>query len=496
MGEFSLPNLTDRSPKFGIFSVPPDLEANGSLTLAARETALYLWSESPLEICAGSTITGILDDLTSVSLIGCNVTSEGHIGKWDRIRYKCFLSPRCVVLGSRYISHDENVVHDISFVLEHAVSLFHDTDAYGTIFNNAEAVGMVAKFDNPESSTFTGDSSWVSYYTGKKTVFASDTEIGHVSASHSPIFTIGNAHDHGLVKGTEICIRFDPPLSVMEALFRMGRVLQFFSIVTGYSQNVSTINVHTGFDDPSETLELYAPGYAEKHSTREESETILRTSILIHPVENSTEFASVLSAWLERERDDEWRTARIRLAQDWGGRIYSYDRIIAAANVFDLLPKDAYGTVAPLSSDLCASIEASKKIFLGLPGSEERNDVLGYFGELGGWKLKKKINFRAKTICESIGKILPELETTIREAVNLRNHYVHGTRSRIRIDQRIHLLPFLTNSLEFIFSASDLMDAGWNIVDWHRKANPVSHPFHDYLVSYQEDLSRLKSTLE
>lgn len=489
-------NLTDRSAKFGIFSVSPDLKANGSLTLAGRETALYLWSESPLEIPAGGTITGILDDLTKVSLLGCNITSEGHIGKGDQIRHKCFLSPRCIVLGSRYISHEENVVHEISFALEHAVSLFHDTDAYGTIFNNAEAIGMVAKIDNPESSTLAGDWSWISYYTGKKTVFTSDTEIGQVVASHSPVFTLGNAYDHGLVKGTELCIKFDQPLSVMEALLRMGRVLQFFSLMMGYSQDVSTISVHTGFDDPSETLELYATGYAEQHSEREESETNLRTTILIHPVDNSTEFASVLSAWLERESDDEWRTARIRLAQDWGRRIYSYDRIIAAANVFDLLPKGLYGTVAPLTSELCAAIEASRNFFLDLPGSEERNDVLGYLGRLGGWRLKQKICFRARTICDSMGHILPELESVIREAVNLRNHYVHGTGSRIRIDQRTNLLPFLTNSLEFIFFASDLMDAGWNNVDWSRKAKPVGHPFHDYLVSYQEDLSRLRSALE
>ena len=491
-----MPNLIDQSQKTGRFSVSPDLSANGVLTIAGRKTELYLWSESLLEISAGSTITGILDDLTRVSLIDCNMTSGGHIGKGDQIRYKCFLSPRCVVLGSRHILHDENVIHEISFALEHAVSLFRDTDAYGTIFNNAEAVGMVAKIDNPESSNLIEDRNWVSYYTGKETVFTSDTAIGRVSANHSPVFTLGKAHDHGLVKGTELRIKFAEPSSVMEALFRMGRVLQFFGLITGYSQNVSTISVHTGFDHPSQTLQLYATGCAERHSAREECETSLRTTILIHPVDDSKEIAIVLSAWLERDRDDEWRNARIRLAQDWGGQIYDYDRIIAAANVFDLLPNDVYGARAPLSSDLGAAIEASEKIFRGLPESEERNDVLGYLGRIGGWRLKRKISFRAKNICESIDHILPELEAVIREAVNLRNHYVHGSSSRIRIDQRRHLLYFLTNSLEFIFFASDLMDAGWNIVDWCRKAKPLGHPFHDYLVFYQKDLSKLKSALE
>ena len=424
-----MPNLTDRSPKSGIFSVSPDLEANGTLTFPGRQTELYLWSESPLEISAGSTITGILDDLTRVSLIGCNITSGGHIGKGDQIRYKCFLSSRCVVLGSRHISQNENVIREISFALEHAVSLFHDTDAYGTLFNNSEAVGMVAKIDNPDSSNLVEDWNWVSYYTGKKTVFTADTAIGRVSADHSPVFTLGEAHHHGLIKGTELRIKFAEPVSVMKALFRMARVLQFFSLVTGYSQNVLTINVHTGFDDPSQTLELYTAGYAERYSSREEDETILRTTILIHPVDESEEFATVISAWLERDRDDEWRNARIRLAKDWSGRIYNSDRIIAAANVFDLLPNDVYGASAPLSSDLCAAIDASNKIFRGLPESEERNDVLGYLGRIGGWRLKRKIGFRAKHLCESIGHVLPELETVIREAVNLRNHYVHGTHS-------------------------------------------------------------------
>ena len=488
--------ITENSPQHGTFSVPPDQQVSGSLTLAGRESHLQLWSDSPLDISTNVTIIGVLDNLTKISLIGCNVRSEGHVGKGAQIRHNYLVSPQCILIGSRHISQNERIVREISFVLEHAAALFHDSGAYGTVFNNSAATAMVANIDNPESPTEVEDCNWISYYTGKTSVFTTDTVIGRVSANHTPVFTLGNDHDHGLEKVTELSIKFDDPLPVKESLHRMGRVLQFFDLVVGYTQNVSSISVHTGLDDPSHSFELYTMGYAGRHSRREESQSgsILRTTVLIHPVYDSTEFADVLSAWLNR--DVEWSTARTRLAQDWGKRFYRYDRIIAAANVFDLLPISVYGNKPTLASELSAAVNASREIFHNLPPSEERDDILRYLGGVRGWRLKRKIASRAKLICDSIGQLLPEFETVIYEAVNLRNHYVHGTRSRIRSDQKLQLLSFLTNSLEFTFFASDFIDAGWNIAAWCGKGRPISHPFHNFLVHYNEDLKILKDALE
>jgi len=491
-----LTDITEDSPRHGTFSVAPNQQANGSLTLAGLESQLHLWSDSPLDISSNSTINGVLENLTRVSLIGCNVRSEGHVGKGVQIRYKYLVLPQCVLFGSCHFSGNESVVHEISVVLEHAVALFHDFEAYGSIFNNAAATAMVAKFDNPDTAVDIEDYSWISYYTGKRSVFISDTVIGRVSANHTPVFTTGYDRDHGLKKVTELSIKFDKPLPVIESLQRMGRVLQFFDLVVGYAQNVSSISVRTGYDNPSHFFELYAIGYAEWRSTGEEpkSGNVLRTTVLIHPVDDPTEFSNVLKSWLER--DVGWRTARIRLAHDWGKRFYHYNRIIAAANVFDLVPHEVYGNKPSLAANLSDALDASRKIFCDLPPSDERNDILGYLGRVGGWRLKRKIAFRAENICDSIGQLLPEFETVMYEAVNLRNHYVHGSPTRIRSDQKLPLLRFLTNSLEFIFFASDFIDAGWNIVDWCSKSRPIGHPFHNYLVNYKEDLKVLKEALE
>ena len=489
-------DITKRSTRNGTFSVPSNQQANGSLTLAGRESQLQLWSDTPLSISPNTTITGVLDDLTKVSLIGCNVRTQDDVRKGVQRRFKYHVSPQCVLFGSRHISDSDGVVWEISFVLEHGVALFHDANAYGTLFNNAAATEMVAKIDNPESSFEVRDRNWISYYTGKSSVFTTDTVIGRVSANHTPVLTIGNDQNHGLEKGTELSIKFDEPLSVTESLKRMARVLQFFDLILGRFQNVSTIGVHTGFDDPSHSFELYATAYARQQSTSEESESgsSLRSKVLIHPVNDSIEFGNVLRDWLDR--DGEWRTARNRLSDDWGKRLYDYNRIIAAANVFDLLPNSVYGNKPSLNSELSGAVDASRKIFRSLPRSEERDDILGYFGRIGGWNLKPKIRFRAENICNSIGHILPDLKTAINEAVNLRNHYVHGSPSRIRADERLYQLAFLTDTLEFIFFASDLIDAGWNIADWCNKPKPVGHPFHNYLVNYQVGLERLKRACE
>ncbi len=489
-------DITEDSPRHGTFSVGPSQQANGSLTLAGRDSQLQLWSDSPLDISTNSTITGVLDNLTRVSLIGCNVRSEGDVVKGAQLRHNYLVSPQCVLFGSRHILGNESVVHEISFALEHAVELFHDPAAYGTIFNNSEATAMVAKFHNLDTAIDIGDRNWISYYTGKISVFTSDTVIGRVSANHTPVFTIGNDHDHGLKKGTELSIKFEEPMPVIESLHRMGRVLQFFDLVVGHAQNVSSIEVHTGNDGPSQSFKLYAIGYAGWRSIGEkpESGNILRTTVLIHPVDDSAQFSNVLKSWLDR--DVGWRTARIRLAHDWGKRFYHYNRIIAAANVFELLPDEVYGNKPSLASDLSGALDASKQIFRGLSPSDERTDILLYLKQFSGWTLKQRIAFRAKNICDSIDQLLPEFETVMYEAVNLRNHYVHGGRSRIRSDQRLLLLQFLTKTLEFIFFASDFIDAGWNIADWSSKGRPIGHPFHNYLVHYKEDLKVLKEALE
>jgi hypothetical protein len=82
------------------------------------------------------------------------------------------------------------------------------------------------------------------------------------------------------------------------------------------------------------------------------------------------------------------------------------------------------------------------------------------------------------------------------QAVNCRNHYVHGTSSKI--DYRGHFfetVPFFTESLEFVFAASDFIEAGWSITDWLKQGTTLSHPFGTYCSYYKHNLDALKVLL-
>lgn len=74
----------------------------------------------------------------------------------------------------------------------------------------------------------------------------------------------------------------------------------------------------------------------------------------------------------------------------------------------------------------------------------------------------------------------------IPEAVNLRNRYVHGSTTRHDYSKDPDLEIFLTDTLEFVFAASDLVDAGWNICDWVKCGPHMHHPFGSYPLNWKK----------
>jgi hypothetical protein len=90
-------------------------------------------------------------------------------------------------------------------------------------------------------------------------------------------------------------------------------------------------------------------------------------------------------------------------------------------------------------------------------------------------------------------ELFPDLILVLEEAVNCRNHYVHGTPSKI--DYRNHFfesVAFFTETLEFVFAASDFIEAGWSITDWLKKGTTGSHPFGTYCSYYKHICGLLK----
>ena len=69
---------------------------------------------------------------------------------------------------------------------------------------------------------------------------------------------------------------------------------------------------------------------------------------------------------------------------------------------------------------------------------------------------------------------------------------MHGSATRIDYIENSNLAAFLTDTLEFVFAASDLVDAGWNIRDWIKSGPHAHHAFGSYLEDYEENWEELK----
>jgi hypothetical protein len=120
--------------------------------------------------------------------------------------------------------------------------------------------------------------------------------------------------------------------------------------------------------------------------------------------------------------------------------------------------------------------------------------VLSALGRIGKASLRQKVRHRARLVTNSLPQKLPEITTILDMAVDCRNHLVHGSPTKLPSQSLDSIMYLLTDTLEFIFGASDLVESGWEITEWDSRAS-TSHPFGRYLKTYIGILAHFKSVL-
>lgn len=179
----------------------------------------------------------------------------------------------------------------------------------------------------------------------------------------------------------------------------------------------------------------------------------------------------------------------LRCSEDTRWTDLSPQRICSTSCLNQLFPR------IDLTQDLILAKTDAKKIFETLPHSYERDSILGALGRVGTASLKHKARYRGQIVVDAFGDRPSELILVLDEAVNCRNHYVHGTPSKIDYSENSDVRVFLTNTLEFVFGASELVEAGWNIRRFAERGTTMTHPYGSYLVGYKRNLEDLKSLL-
>ncbi|MBM5575174.1 HEPN domain-containing protein [Deefgea sp. CFH1-16] len=293
-----------------------------------------------------------------------------------------------------------------------------------------------------------------------------------------------------------VTIAFNEKVAIDTAIQSVNTLLRFLEIIAGRPQSVQSLAfmmASTTTNLPN-SLSVYWSMFPPSEADATERKPH-PTDLPIQAAQTPEYFANVLTNWLAKNQ--EWQDARFRFSNGFAQQHnFTIDRLVGAANMFDILPASAVPADLPLSEELEKAKNSTRTLFRSLSQSPEKDSVLGALGRLGKASLKRKIRSRAQLILDQVPANFPELVMVIDEAVNCRNYFVHGSDTKkMNYSDEFNQVVFFTEVLEFIFAASDLIECGWDIRTWSKQRSTLSHPFGRFRVNYELQLQDLKRAI-
>jgi hypothetical protein len=486
----------DKSSVLGEFELGSGLTYVGQLTLDRSKSRLDLYSkERFVPSQPESYIRGTLNDCTKVSLFNCVRLRVGDRRRSDDISYDATLFPHFVLRGDRHLGPDERLVEKADFSIDDAATLFYDFDAFGTVLDARDFIGELvnANAKKLNRSIVPGEYPHICYFTGKSQILSVETKMGVVTAYHAPNWPFSGPNGVAINNQIRIAVKFPSPIEFDVAVGIVYVLRNYFGFLIGRPQRITGFRVECGGDavDP-----VWLDTYWSWSPTRRKDASVEAphpADVLVDPIKRPDEFSNVMQRWIERQPT--WRDSRWRFFDafaEW--RRYSVDRLIRSANMFDILPASAVPATQELSDEIQAAKKAALRLFRGLPLTPERDSVLAALGRVGKSSLKRKVRFRAEFLLSRLPRRFPQLTTVTDHAIDCRNYFVHGGDQRLDYASSPNLMHFFTDTLEFVFGVSDLIEAGWDFEEWIGRTS-VSHPFGSYCDSYSQRVSLLLNAI-
>jgi hypothetical protein len=482
----------------GSFRLTSGREVFGTLCVHGEHTTISLFDDDEFnrDPESYSYIRGELHDGRFVTLIQCILKRiETRSISSDKRKHSATIFPHFVALGSSHVSPSEPCISQVHFVMRDASAVFYDFDAFSTIINPTPFIPLLKNDKAMLRQVDIGENPIIAYFTGKFDVAVVETALGEVRTHHRPIETIGGPR--GVRIDNEVMVTLTPPnpLTFEEGINRLSILSRFFELVLGREQPLTHLSVSLcNSNERSLPIEIYRSMAPDPRGAVDfdESRSPGPRDVLVTTVEGTEQYSTILRNYLALDQDRHDSRGRLQRALNTG-RHYTIDRLIAAANIFDILPNSVYPAKVSLSEGLATAKAKARKLFKALPDSIERSSILGAIGRIGELSLKHKIRHRVTSA--KLDKLFPQLVDVLEEAVNCRNHYVHGTQGRIDYSSNFDLVPFFTDSLEFSFAASDLIDSGWDISSWKNNLPQYSHPFGAFIINYRKQIKHFNKIM-
>lgn len=476
-----------RSPNryLGTYQISSSQNLIGELELDGEGTALRVHADEPLQVGNLEHVKGIAYTGDYITLIDCLSQGQGaRYSKDGSTRYHADILPHYVAIGFSHLDPEASCIKAIHFTATDLQDLFYDFDVFSQVIDARPIIDSVLAERRRMRPVEAGEHPKVFYFTGKSCVIEAPSSIGKISVHHRPSYSLGGPAGVYIKNRMVVSIEPSELATFSEILQGMYDISCFLSVAAGRAQGIKHIQLETSqlIDGIPQMLSVF-PSFSWKTGGKSKYYKPHPGDVPLDPIHAPEEFRAVLTNWVERHAS--WHTARTRhLGCLRKGNDYDFDRLVAAANMFDILPADAVPGKNQLSPDLAKAKEACTSILRKLPEGIDRNSVLGSFGRIGQPSLPKKVAHRAAIVERQLGAKFPDLAFAAGIAVKLRNYFVHGSLGGLEYEKIEPFLPFLTDTLEFVFAASDLIDAGWDAQRWSTKPLGSGHSFSRFLTGY------------
>lgn len=504
--------MRSTKPYNGIF-FPRDSAHAGHLSIAGADTLLNLASKERWNASLGEyrDIHGTLADGRKASLLEC--IGAGNIDhRWgEDARYESNFFPHYVVLGEQFVASSDASIRALHYHFENVDCLVHGHGTFQALSPKPDEVRRILEAEHLRGEKIAKEHGWniqpfdpqigehphLLYYSGVWEFVRFETEIATVTMNNRTTHGPGSSKGIGIENEISVSLVFSEPNTVHAAINSLMTLHSLYELSLGRRQRYLWIElelVEPGFDPEGrqlDNLELFW-SYCNERVEGETEKTHIG-DVLISPDMQPEEFAVVASGWVNSAPTMSASRARFGTAFH---STYSVDRIVGAANMFDLLPEERAPKRKEADIETKAAVEQGKRIFKALPDSFAKQSVLSALGRVGTASLRDKVLHRAEILSAANGNLFPDIYVPCSQAVLCRNHYVHGSDPEFDYREEFGAFAFLTNTLEFVFATSDLIDLGWDFEKWRAKGLGSSHDFGMYVYNYAENLARLKVVLD
>ena len=494
--------------------IPEDGVGAGRLIIGGRNTSLKLLNSSE-PVYPSSEFQdhhGMLKDGSKASLLECVRTGSTTYGLQDRAQKETRYFPHYVIVGDTFVSSGEAIINAVHYHFENSACLVHTLTTFGSTHPEREEFANILKakhyrrettalkhgWDPQDLEMEIGDHPILQYYSGRHEIAQCDTEFGSVAISNRV------AHGHGSSSGVSISneitasLDFSAPTTIERAFTSLGTLHSFFELCLGRHQRYLWIELQLENTDKEngDSIPRNLQAYWSHCNDRISGKTppTQYGDVLLDAGARQLEFQKVVAGWLNTAADV--GNARNRFAQAFHSKTYGVDRIVSAANMFDLLPSTHVPSRVETDKQTAEAVENARRQFRALPNSFARQSVLSALGRVGMASLRDKICHRADVISHVDRDRFAELHLPCSQAVLCRNHFVHGSEPEFDYIDQFSTFAFLVDTLEFVFAVSDLIELGWDYDYWRKKGSSLGHDFGSYIVNYDMNLRRLKGLID